>query len=977
MYSDKRARKSQSDRIEQGNLAPSNSDSFLPKIILNKQHAKNSPFSSSSKKKKTKRIITNDIPLMPLLNEDNFFNIIQTFTKYENSLTNKNENLTPNNLKNSNSNKENDLSNSSKSTPKVEILEDGSVCIKNTTGMISPSYNFDNKNINHENENEYLANSKLLVSNNIKVLEDDINESGYQTVNENYNRKYNIFKIDDNQFDYNNSYNKENNTLDEINNYNNNFNFSLIKVPNGVYCSSIKKKKIDKIKNNKISKTTVRKKVILNPKQNKEETVINNKKNLFCEKLQEQENKDILNDWKYLANKLRNSYNNKNNIFRNKLNKKILILKNLKPYNFSNINNNNNKNAIGNIFTFNNNYNNYIRYIENNIEPENESSSKILNSFNNENNNFNSHSLPNNFLSGNHSINNSNQNIISICNQNNTQQSIVEFNENENENSTDSEYIYQATNVESVLNIPIFNSEQDYEKTFNEIILLSEENLNNEEKDEKNDKKKKYNTDIEAIQENINESSEDQESVNNDNKNKINSIKDVIINGDIIINDNNTNDDIINDNNINNDSINENIINDNIKINNIYDNIVNDNSNDNIFDNNILPKNIKKISMPVIDNLKVNIWNKFSNNLNIINKKIDNNHINNVKIQSTIFKEKSKLKKDLKIIQENSIDYSYSIRKSESTIKCDESDDVSVSITKTITEISDDENTDDVSNEKNILQKENPFISYNIINKENNKVKIRFFENIENNNSNKISQIKIQSYLKILKLLFATKKRKPISKAVYENLISIFINNLYCYKNQNISNKNININENNNLALKEKLRNNCIEMDKNIIIFDGKLSDLKNTYLYTLIKKHYIKDQIQKKNFIKQMNIPGKRNEIKKIFKNICYLLNNKINDSDVKKNYIDKIINLLKLYDKLNGKDLSEMKQIIKSEMDNEIKENKNGEKNEGKKEKNITESKKLFEKNKIESKNLFAFMIPVMFIANYFMSNIKNPAQ
>ena len=96
-------------------------------------------------------------------------------------------------------------------------------------------------------------------------------------------------------------------------------------MPNGVYCSSIKKKKIDKIKNNKISKTTVRKKVILNPKPNKEETVINNKKNLFCEKLQEQENKDILNDWKYLANKLRNSYNNENNIFRNKLNKKILI----------------------------------------------------------------------------------------------------------------------------------------------------------------------------------------------------------------------------------------------------------------------------------------------------------------------------------------------------------------------------------------------------------------------------------------------------------------------------------------------------------------------------------------------------------------------------------------------------------------------------------------------------------------------------
>ena len=914
MHSEKRPRKYQSDRIEQGNLMPSNSESLIPKIVLTKHRPKNSPF-SSSKKKKTQHIINNKIISIPLLKGDNFFNIIQSFTKYENALTNKNKNITKNNFINSNLNQENDLLNSSRTTQKVEILEDGSVCIKNTSGMISPSYNIDNKNMNHENENEFLTNSKLLISNNIKVLEDDIDENGYQTVNENniFNRKHNIFKIDD----FNNSYNKESNTtLDENNNYGNNFNFSIIKVPNGVYCSSIKKKKIDEIKNNKICKTTVRKKVILNPKKSDKDITINNKKNLFCDKFKEQENIDILNDWKYFVNKIRNDYNNKNNFFHSKLKKKILIIKNLKPYNFSNINTNTNRNAIGNIFTFNNNYNNYIRYIENSIEPENEVSSKIINSFNNDNNN-----LPDNSL-GSVSINNSNQNIVSFYNENNTQKSIAEF--NENENSTDSEYEYQATNIRGVLNMPIINNNENYENIFNEVILLSEENLNNEEKMGKNNNKKKYNKEIEAIQENINESSEDQESIYIDNTNKISNINDII------------NDDNFKDNDFNN--------------------------------NNFKSKKIMKISLPIIDDFKINIWNKFSTDLNLIYKKFDNLQINNNQKQSITKKEKIKIKNNLKIIKENSIDYSDSNRKLTSIIRCDESDDVSVSVTRTEVEISDDEKIDDETKEKNLLQKNNPFIIFNIISNENNKIKIRFFENIENNvNSNKISQIKIQSYLKILRLIFSAKKRKPISKFSYENLISIFINNLYFYRDQFIFNKKTNINEKNNLTLKEKLKDCCIEIDKTIKIFDKKLSELKNDYLYTLVKKHYIKDKIQKKKFIKEMGISGKRNEVKKIYKNICFILNNKINVTNIKKNYIDKIINLLKLYDKISEKDLHEMKQIIKNEMNNKNKENKNEEKREEKK-----EIKK--EKNKMETKKLFAFMIPVMFIANYLMNNIKD---
>lgn len=791
---------------------------------------------------------------------------MQSFYRYENSnpnLTNAenvdsniNINININNNILNNLNQENDksLNNSNNSTAKVEIFEDCSVCIKNTSGMISPSYGAEYKNLNHDNDNELLANSKLLISNNIKALDDDLIDDVKHNIN------HSLYDIS------------------PKNEYKNCLKKNL--PPSGVYYSSIKKNKINKMINEKKeNKSEIRKKVIID--KNLTKNLIKNgggctknnlkmeKNNAFCQKLLEQETKDILNQWKYFANKLKNNFNNKENIFHSNLTKKISLLKNyVKPsiLNFS-INNNNNKNIIGNIFTTNDNYNNYIRYIDNNNESLIKNQNSIQNSIQN--------SLQNSIQ---HSKTNSNKNTISIRsieNNNNIQQTAAEENE-------DMDFLYQPTNIDNIVNISILNNAIKYENTFNEIILLAEEEDNDEEEVLNKDQQNMY-----SIKEDINESSEDYDSVN-DNK-----------------------------------------------------------SNNKI---------IKKISVPEIDKNRIKIWNKFNNI--IINENINKNNKDN---------------KLLLITQENSISFFHKNKNIIPLIRPEENDDISISISesfgKTETEISDDETIDNVTEQNGLIKNNNMqlFLKYIINNNtNNNKLNLIFLQtddaNITNNNIPKF-KIKIKSYLKILNLLFISQKRKPISRAIYEKLILSMINNLSCYKNK-IYNNNLNkINSiKNDLINKEKLNNDCYEMDKKLKLFEDKIAELKNRYIYTLIKKHYIKDKNQKNIFIKQMNISNNRNEAKKLYKEVLFLMINKINDNNLKKNYYEKIKNILKNYEKINSNDLYETKNKVKKELNNE--NNKNNKNNESNK-----------NNNKIikDGKRIFSFLLPVMFIANYFMNNNK----
>ena len=151
------------------------------------------------KNKSTKYRITSlkNISIIPKLEENNFSDIIKQYIKSENAYINtgnifddtgigQNESKTiivKSQIKENNKEKEEISGN----TEKLEILEDGSICIKNTTGMISSSLgekyielknsNFEDNNIHKEIDQDILVNSKLLISNNIKYLEDDENEN--------------------------------------------------------------------------------------------------------------------------------------------------------------------------------------------------------------------------------------------------------------------------------------------------------------------------------------------------------------------------------------------------------------------------------------------------------------------------------------------------------------------------------------------------------------------------------------------------------------------------------------------------------------------------------------------------------------------------------------------------------------------------------------------------------------------------------
>ena len=394
---------------------------------------------------------------------------------------------------------ENEKDDISQNMEKFEILEDGSICKKNTTGMISPSIGekyLEIKNSNCEDTNkdidtDILVNSKLLISNNIKSLEienkkeDDFNEQSKKNNNifenkednwNNYTKDKNSTNLidnsknnDDNNFPYfstskknqfiqknmkQNLYNRENN-LNKINRKKINTNI----VKKRLIKTEVKNSKNYNIFNDSANKKTYEnknkcfiKEIAINNNINNNE--LNYKRILFRDNFIE--NDDIINQWKYLSNKYIKNYN-----------KKLLSTN--------------------------------IQIITQNLKIE-----KILEEKNKSKKNFNKND---NFIEG-------QENYFDLIKeeynnmyiQDNIAQSI-NINEYNNKNDSESEFIFKPTDISYILKPPIINFNNTYENVFEEIDILSEQNIKNT-----NNKIKKYQCDIESINEEMNESSEEQES---------------------------------------------------------------------------------------------------------------------------------------------------------------------------------------------------------------------------------------------------------------------------------------------------------------------------------------------------------------------------------------------------------------------------------------------------------------------------------
>ena len=145
-------------------------------------------------------------------------------------------------------------------------------------------------------------------------------------------------------------------------------------------------------------------------------------------------------------------------------------------------------------------------------------------------------------------------------------------------------------------------------------------------------------------------------------------------------------------------------------------------------------------------------------------------------------------------------------------------------------------------------------------------------------------------------------KRKPISRKIYTNLLKKMIH---------LTEKNINMIDKEPINSDNKY-NDII--DNYINYLENDLSNMKNGYIYALVKKHYYKNEHLKKRILIQANIPQKRNNVKKCYNELTNLINNKLeNDEENQIYYFNIILEMLKKYENISDNDLLVAKKMYK----------------------------------------------------------------
>ena len=255
------------------------------------------------------------------------------------------------------------------------------------------------------------------------------------------------------------------------------------------------------------------------------------------------------------------------------------------------------------------------------------------------------------------------------------------------------------------------------------------------------------------------------------------------------------------------------------------------------------------------------------------------------------------------------------------------------------------------------------YLKYNIIGKN----KIEFLNNNKNSNS-PIYKIKIKSYYNILKKIAKT-KRLPLSLSQYENLIRDLLLDVNEQKKK-LKNTNYNILK---YLKKDEINNEYI--NNKINDFGKKLLGIKMDYIYVMVKKHYIKDKMEKEKFINQFNIEQRRNDFITEYKKLTEILKKSMNSLQKEENY-RKLGELLEKYKSINNEEIKKAKFMNKQ---NKLYGYENIEKNK----KNIEKRKIRFEnivKNKskgINKKKIILFgsvLLPLCYIFNYLYTNITS---
>ena len=139
--------------------------------------------------------------------------------------------------------------------------------------------------------------------------------------------------------------------------------------------------------------------------------------------------------------------------------------------------------------------------------------------------------------------------------------------------------------------------------------------------------------------------------------------------------------------------------------------------------------------------------------------------------------------------------------------------------------------------------------------------------------------------------------------------------------------------------------------------FEEKIINLKKGYIEALVKKHFEKLPSKKREIVLAINLPKRRNELKKTYREMIEVISKKLEKENQKYYYIV-IMEILKKYEIIQNQEINNEHKILAQKYKN-----------------------KLEKKNKKKGKNycnyfssaLFLIVIPAFFITYYLMSNAK----
>ena len=189
-------------------------------------------------------------------------------------------------------------------------------------------------------------------------------------------------------------------------------------------------------------------------------------------------------------------------------------------------------------------------------------------------------------------------------------------------------------------------------------------------------------------------------------------------------------------------------------------------------------------------------------------------------------------------------------------------------------------------------------------------------------------------------------KGKPLNRKIYSDLIKKL------YRITEKKKNDINIPEKKRVTIYDPTLSNYLKD------LEAKILNLKKSYIDTLVKRHFEKSEEGKKQIVKEMNLPKKRNELKNLYREMMKLVKEKLEKEHQKYYYIE-ILKILKKYENIEDKEMNSGKKAYKINLE----KNKN-------REIKIKETKNKESGGGYNLNSIF-ILIPLFCVVKFFISN------